>query len=314
MKKIGIFCGAENTFPNHLIAYINQKRSDIQAEIVKVGYVTIDDVFQYNVIFDRVSHQVSMYQSILKQCALQGIIVINNPYLKCLEDLYFQFALAKQLGFNVPKTVILPTKEHQEGTTSETYKNLVYPLNWEALFDHIGFPFFMKLNKSNSSTYSFKIYNPAEFFSAYDVTGNKQMILQQVIDFDSYYRVFAVGKKHLKIINFDPNKPLHLRYSKESLILDPKFQKKIMNIIEQLCTLLDLNVNAVDIAISNSDVYLLDFYNVAPIVEPNYFSNDDYNWLIYTIGDFLISIAENPPKDLPSPTPWAKVKSKLQKI
>lgn len=313
MKKIGIFCGSENNFPNHLITYINQKRNDIQAEIIKIGYVTIEDIFKYDVIFDRVSHQVSMYQSILKQCALQGITVINNPFLKCFEELYFQFALAKQLGFSVPKTVILPTKEHQEGTTSKTYKNLIYPLDWDSLFDYIGFPFYIKLNKSNSSTYSFKVYNPAEFFSAYDVTGSKQMILQQVIDFDSYYRVFAIGKKHLKMINFDPNKPLHLRYSKESLTLDPKFQKRIEKIVEDLCTLLDLNVNAIDIAISNSEVYLLDFYNVAPIIEPNYFSNDDYNWLIYTIGDYLISIVDNPPIELPSPMPWIRIKQSKKK-
>lgn len=308
MKKIGFFCGIENNFPNNLIAYINQKRNDIQAEIVKIGYITIEDILKYNVILDRVSQQVSMYQSILKQCVLQGIIVINNPFLKCFEELYFQFALAKQLGFNVPKTVILPTKKHQEGTTSETYKNLVYPLDWDSLFDYIGFPFFMKLNKSNSSTYSFKVYNPAEFFSAYDVTGSKQMILQQALDFDSYYRVFAVGKKHLRIINFDPNKPLHLRYSKESLALDPKLQKRIENIVKQLCTAIDININAIDIAISNSEVYLLDFYNDAPMIEPSYFSSDDYNWLIYTIGDYLISIVDNPPKELLSPMSWTRVK------
>lgn len=307
MKKIGVFCGMENNFPNQLIAYINQKRKDIQAEILKIGYVTIEDTFNYDVILDRVSYQVPMYQSILKQCAIQGITVVNNPFINCLEDLYFQFAIAKKLSFKVPKTVIIPTKEHQEGTTSETYKNLVYPLDWDGLFDYLGFPFYMKLNRSNSTTYSFKVYNPAEFFSAYDVTGNKQMILQESIDFIAYFRVFLVGKKHIKIINFDPNKPLHLRYSKESLTVDPKFQKKIEKMVEELSNLFDLNITAIDIGIFNSDVFLLDFYNVAPIIEPNYFSTDDYNWLIFTIGDFLISLAENQTKDQLSSSNWKKI-------
>lgn len=306
MKKIGFFIGNENNFSNQLISYINQKKSEVQAEIIKIGYVTIEDIFHYDVIFDRVSHQVPMYQAILKQFAIQGIYVINNPFLKCFEELYFQFAQAKKLGYKIPKTVIIPTKEHQEGTTSETYANLIYPINWDDLFDYLGFPFYIKLNKSNSSIYNFKVYNPAEFFSAYDVTGNKQMILQEAVDFSAYFRVFVVGKKHSKIINFDPNKPLHLRYSKESLTVEPKFQKKIEKMVVDICTIFDFDVNAIDIGEKNSDVYLLNIYNVAPIIEQNYFSNDDYNWLIYTIGDYLISIAEHSPKQQFIPTTLKK--------
>lgn len=303
MKKIGIFCGIENSFPFALINYINNARNDISADLVKIGFVIMEKEFDYDVIFDRVSHEVPMYQSVLKKIALQGTAVINNPYLKCAEDHFFQFSLANELKLKVPRTAIIPTKEHIEGTTAETYKNLDYPLNWTELFDYIGFPMLLKLNRSNAGTYSYKVYNPMEFFSAYDVTGTKQMIIQQVIDYTDYYRVFVVGKKHLKIINYDPNKPMHLRYSKEKLTIDPKHKKNIEKIATDICIALDLDVNAIDFGIFNSEVYLLDFYNTAPQIESVYFSEDDYNWLVFTIGDYLISLAEKG-KNWFNDTPW----------
>lgn len=311
MKKIGIFCGVENSFPFALINYINSTRTDISAELVKIGFVIIEKEFDFDVIFDRVSHEVPMYQSVLKKIALQGTAVINNPYLKCLEDQFFQFSLANKLKLKVPRTAIIPTKEHVEGTTAETYKNLDYPLNWNELFDYIGFPMLLKLNRSNTGAHSYKVYNPMEFFSAYDVTGTKQMIIQQVIDYTDYYRAFVVGKKHVKIINYDPNKPLHLRYSKDRLTIDPKHKKAIEKIAIDICTALDLDVNAIDFGIFNSEVYLLDFYNTAPQIESVYFSEDDYNWLVFTVGDYLISLAEKG-KNWYNDTPW-KSFLKIQK-
>ena len=44
----------------------------------------------------------------------------------------------------MPKTVILPHKSHPPGTTDRSMRNLVYPLDWEEVFEYIGFPAFLK--------------------------------------------------------------------------------------------------------------------------------------------------------------------------
>ncbi|MFN3781762.1 MAG: hypothetical protein ACK4SO_06270, partial [Candidatus Kapaibacteriota bacterium] len=66
MKKIGIFCGADALFPYSIIEYINSKTKNVQAELVKIGTFRIVDNLKYDLIFDRVSHSVPMYQAILK--------------------------------------------------------------------------------------------------------------------------------------------------------------------------------------------------------------------------------------------------------
>ncbi|MGB9912966.1 MAG: hypothetical protein ACPLRO_06315, partial [Candidatus Kapaibacteriota bacterium] len=66
MKKIGIFCGADISFPMSLIDYISSKSSEVLAEIVKIGVHRIDTRLQYDLILDRISRDVPMYQSILK--------------------------------------------------------------------------------------------------------------------------------------------------------------------------------------------------------------------------------------------------------
>ena len=44
----------------------------------------------------------------------------------------------------MPKTVILPSNQHPPDTTGESMSNLVFPLEWEEIFGHIGFPAFFK--------------------------------------------------------------------------------------------------------------------------------------------------------------------------
>jgi hypothetical protein len=44
----------------------------------------------------------------------------------------------------VPPTVILPHKQHPEGTTDRSMRNLEYPLDWDAVFAYVGEHGFLK--------------------------------------------------------------------------------------------------------------------------------------------------------------------------
>ncbi|MCX7879058.1 MAG: hypothetical protein N2517_00130 [Ignavibacteria bacterium] len=307
MKKIGILLGSESDFPFSLMDYINAMEKEIKAELIKIGFFKLNEALEYDIIFDRVSHEVPMYQSILKTVALSGVTVINNPYLKCLEDMFFQYSVAKKLGVKCPNVALIPTKLHSEGTTSETYKNLIYPLNWSQLFDHIGFPMFLRQNSVSAFGYSYKVYNPMEFFSAYDATGSHQMIAQQSLDCSSYYRVFVIGKKYIKIFTYDPDKPFNSRYSKEEVKLDTELRKNLEETSLLICNAFDLDFNSIDFGIlENNDVYVINFYNTAPRLERNSISDEDYKWLVINTSDFLISVAENP-KTPNYKTPWHNI-------
>lgn len=294
MKKIGIFCGADISFPFSLIDYVNSKSSDIVAELVKIGAHKIDDKVEYDLIFDRVSRDVPLYQSVLKTFALQKIIVVNNPFLKCLEDYFFQLTIAKELGFHIPETALIPTKSHPIGTTSDTFKNLVYPLNWAELFDYIGFPMFIRLNQIGLENFTYKVFNPMEFFSAYDISGEKQLVVQKFYDYTDFYRAFVIGKKHIKIFNYDMKKPLVSRYSRENSGINPSHKKEIEASSYKLCSLLQLDFTTIDFGFYENKMYVINFYNTAPKIDNIIFSDDDYKWFIFTTGDFLISSVKNP--------------------
>lgn len=294
MKKIGVFCGADISFPNSIIDYINSKSSNVVAELVKIGAYRIDENLEYDLIFDRVSHDVPMYQSILKSLAIRKKIVINNPFMRCLEDYFFQLSVANEIGLNIPETAIIPTKQHPVGTTSETFKNLIYPLNWAELFDYIGFPMYIRVNLLTSENLTYKVYNPMEFFSAYDNSGSKQLVVQKAYEYSNYYRAFVIGRKYVKIFNYDITKPPVSRYSKETSALTPSHKKEIETIAAKLCEKLQLDFNTIDFGVFDNKIYVLNFYNTAPKIDSVIFDLDEYQWFVFTTGDYLLSLIENP--------------------
>jgi hypothetical protein len=118
MKKIGVLFGMENTFPAALVERINAMDvAGITAEFVRIGDVRMAEGCGYDVIVDRISHDIPFYRAWLKNSALCGAKVINNPFWWSADDKFFNYALATKLGVAIPPTVLLPHKEHPTGTT-----------------------------------------------------------------------------------------------------------------------------------------------------------------------------------------------------
>ena len=183
-RKVGILFGMENTFPGALATRINDmKVPGVEAEFLKTGGVRMNQPSGYRVIIDRISQDIPFYRAYLKNAALGGTVVINNPFWWTADDKFFNYALAERIGVAVPRTVILPHKQHPPGTTDQSMRNLVYPLNWDEIFNTIGFPAFLKPYSGGGWKSVYKVHSPEEFFAAYDQTGDLCMTLQQAIDF-----------------------------------------------------------------------------------------------------------------------------------
>ena len=120
MKKVGILVGREVTFPESIINSINEKGGgEVVAEMVTIGGITLDEPKRYDVIIDRISHEVPYYRADLKRFALEGTYIINNPFWWSADDKFFNFALAAKLGVAIPKTVLLPQHSYIKDITSE---------------------------------------------------------------------------------------------------------------------------------------------------------------------------------------------------
>ena len=107
----------------------------------------------------------------MKQAALQGTYVINNPFWCSADDKFFNYALATKLGVASPRTLVLPNKDYVPGINhQESLRNLKYPLDWDAVVQYIGMPCILKDAHGGGWKHVYKCDTKQELFDAYDRT------------------------------------------------------------------------------------------------------------------------------------------------
>ena len=265
MKKIGILFGMEDTFPQAFIDRVNSKNiKGIVAEAVTIDKVVQNKPTEYAVIIDRISQDVPFYRAYLKNAALTGTHIINNPFWWSADDKFFNNCLADVLGVPLPNTVILPSAEHPTDTTSKSFRNLAFPLDWDGIFDYIGFPAYMKPYAGGGWKNVYRLENKEEFWEKHRETGQLVMLLQEEIVFQDYYRVYCLGGKAVRIMPYEPRNPHHLRYVVENPNTDKKLMATIKDYTLRLCKGLGYDFNTVEFAVRDGIPYAIDFGNPAP--------------------------------------------------
>lgn len=291
MNKIGIVYGNELSFPQELVGRINAKTEAFRAVSLTIDAIKNTEIIDYSVIFDRISYRVPFYNSFLKLALLNGTKVVNNPFWNCADNNFFQSALAAKIGFPTLKTVLLPSKELPDDTNADTFHNLKYPLNWDEVFSYVKFPAYLKPNYGHTSANAYKVYNRKEFFSAYELTGKTPMVIQESIDFDSYYRCFVIARNRIKIVKYEPGKPLHMRYDKNNENIDESVVKLLTPICNEVSNLLGFEFNSIDFGLLNGTAYAVDLVNPTPHADKEYLGENHFEWLIENTSDYLIELA-----------------------
>src|SRR5437660_4520575 len=100
MKKIGILFGQEHSFPPAFVERVNQKTGgkNIVAEFVKIDKVLQGEPCGYDVVIDRISQDVPFYRAWLKNAALTGTAVVNNPFWWSGDEKFFNNVLVSKVG------------------------------------------------------------------------------------------------------------------------------------------------------------------------------------------------------------------------
>jgi hypothetical protein len=302
MKKIGIIFGMENTFPPAVVERINSMEVEgVAAEFVKIGAVKMAEPSGYRVIIDRISQDIQFYRAYLKNAALSGTFVINNPFWWTADDKFFNYALATKLGVAIPPTVILPHNQHPVGTTDQSMRNLIFPLNWDEIFQYIGFPAFLKPFDGGGWKDVYKVHSPDEFFRAYSESGRLCMTLQRGVEFQEYFRCYVVGQEKVHIMQYNPRVPFHERYVKNPPPIEPKLLERVERDSRTLCRALGYDLNTVEFAVENGVPYAIDFMNPAPDADVNSVGKENFDWIVNAVAEFAVKKAlsdENPAKEL----------------
>lgn len=290
--KIGILRGQENTFPEALAQRINDKhrreQTGITADFVKIGAIRMTEPPEYRLIIDRISHEVEFYRAYLKNAVLAGTEVINNPFWWSADDKFFNCGLADRLGVAVPKTVVLPHNAHPPNTTSESMRNLIYPIDWSRVFSHVGFPAYLKPVSGGGWQHVSRIHNQDEFFHFYNQTGSLCMMLQEAIDYTDYYRCYCIGRKLVHVMAYDPRRPHHERYLRNAAPLPSAMAKRIIHDCITLCAALGYDINTLEFAVRQGIPYAIDFMNPAPDADYHSVGAENFEWVVEAVSDLAI--------------------------
>jgi glutathione synthase/RimK-type ligase-like ATP-grasp enzyme len=289
MKKIGILSGQENTFPRAFVERVNAKKiSGVVAEAVRIEKLIQGEPENYAVIIDRISQDVPFYRAYLKNAALSGTAVINNPFWWSADEKFFNNALATKLDVKVPRTVLLPSNQHPADTNENSFRNLAYPLDWKSIFEYVGFPAYFKPFAGGGWKNVYRLNSPEEFYRVYNETGQLVMMLQEEIVFTEYFRCYCLDGGSVRIMQYDPRQPHHLRYVKDAKPVAAKLLKKIEDDVAKLNRWLGYDFNTVEMAVRDGVPYAIDFCNPAPDADAHSVGQENFEWVVETAAAMAI--------------------------
>ncbi|MFT4605224.1 MAG: glutathione synthase/RimK-type ligase-like ATP-grasp enzyme [Rhodothermales bacterium] len=293
-RRIGILRGMETTFPDALIPYINETYGHlgIKADFVMLDSITTDSEREYDVVLDRISHEVPFYRSFLKWTAIKGTYVVNNPFWWSADDKFIDNIIAEEAKVAVPRSAILPHKVHPTNTQDASFRNLKYPINWDSLFEYVGWPAYLKPHDGGGWRGVTRCETPQDVFDAYDESGDDCMMLQEGIEFESYFRCYCVGQKEVRIMRYNPLAEPDQRYHDvPTEPIFPDLYKKIERDVLAICTVLGYDLNTVEFAVRGGVPYAIDFMNPAPDADYHAVGLENFEWIVKTMAEFLVKKA-----------------------
>jgi len=302
--KVGLFVGREWSFPPAFIDEVHRRDAGVVIEYVKLGGTVMDEPMPYAVIVDRISHEVPYYRSYLKHALLQGATVINNPFMWAADDKFFGASLARKLGVAHPKTIALPNKDYVPGIVhTESLRNLVYPLDWQAIVDYVGLPCVLKDAHGGGWKDVYVCKSMGELIENYDKSGLRTMIAQEFIEWDQFIRCLCLGQEEILPIRYDPGER---KYIVDAAYLTPELGQRVVADALKLVRALGYDMNSIEFAIRDGIPYAIDFMNPAPDMDVYSLTPHYFEWVVEHMADMVIRLAKNP-RPQREPLGWASV-------
>jgi hypothetical protein len=291
-KRIGLFVGREWSWPPAFIDAVNNRDQDVVAEYAKIDGVHFDAPVPYDVLIDRISHEVPTYRAYLKKAVLEGKTVVNNPFMWSADDKFFGATLIAKLGVTSPKTVLLPNKEYVPGIVPrESLRNLEYPLNWRGIVEYVGLPCILKDAHGGGWKEVHICRSLDELLHHYDQSGLLTMIVQEFIEWDQFVRCLCVGREEVLPIKYDPRAR---KYLVDHAHLSPELGARVVVDSLKIVRALGYDMNSIEFAVRGGVPYAIDFMNPAPDMDIYSLTPTYFEWVVEKMADMAIRMAKEP--------------------
>jgi hypothetical protein len=296
--------GREWSWPPAFINEVNKRNAGVVAGYATIGAERFDAAVPYEVLIDRISHEVPMYRSYLKKAVLEGKTVINNPFMWTADDKFFGATLISKLGVASPKTVLLPNKDYIPGIVpSESLRNLQYPLDWQGVADYVGLPCILKDAHGGGWKQVHVCQTLDELIQRYDESGLLTMIAQEMIAWDHFVRCLCVGQEEILAMKYDPRAR---RYIVDHAHLTPELGDRIVADARTIVGALGYDMNSIEFAVRDGVPYAIDFMNPAPDMDINSLTPMYFEWAVQKMADLAIDRALNPRPQV-TETKWSQL-------
>jgi hypothetical protein len=288
--KIGLLVGREWSWPPAFIEAVNRRSENVTAEYAKLGGTKMDEPIPYAVLIDRISHEVPYYRSYLKHAVLQGVTVINNPFMWTADDKFFGASLCAKLGLAHPRTLALPNKEYVPGIVpTESLRNLMFPLDWDYIIEYVGLPCVLKDAHGGGWRNVSICHSTEELIHHYNQSGLLTMVVQEFIRWEQFVRCMSLGQREVLCMKYDPKNRC---YVPEEDHLSPALEARIKRDSLTLMRALGYDMCSLEFAVRDGVPYAIDFMNPAPDMDINSLTRPFFDWTVKNMADMAISMAK----------------------
>ncbi len=268
MKKIGILHGKENTFPPALIDKINSRKvAGIVAERVMIDKLMQGDPTELR--GHRRPHLAGRARSTAPTSRTPRSTAPRSSTTRSggrADDKFFNNCLATKVGVAVPKTVLLPSKEHPPDTGARIVPQpgraarLGRDLRLRRLSRLLQAVRRRRLEERLQGARSggFLPSYDADRSARDDAAGGDRVR-------SSTSAATSSDRRDVRIMPYDPQQPFQLRYVRGG---PPTIRRLIDRAVDatrcKLCRALGYDFNTVEFAVRDGVPYAIDFCNPAP--------------------------------------------------
>jgi hypothetical protein len=223
---------------------------------------------RHDLVIDRLAYWYYHPREWLKKVALtDDVYLLNSPFTFQSMEKHAAYCAMMRLGLHVPDTVLVPYKNPPDHAkyayTAERYNQ---PFDLDAIAEHIGYPLFMKPYDGGAWVGVSQIRNSAELHRAYDESGQRLMHLQKAVaGYDVFARSLSIGAETM-VMNFDPDQPMHARYSVSHDFLDAATGNETVTIGRLVNAFFRWEFNSCETLIKDGVVHPIDYANACPDV------------------------------------------------
>jgi hypothetical protein len=274
---IGLLLGTEDDWPRAFEAIVRRLgpvtdgadvTHDFDVERVTIEPFDLRYRPRHDLVIDRLAYWYYHPREWLKKVALMDdVYLLNSPFTFQSMEKHAAYCAMMRLGLKVPETVLVPYKNPPDhikyAYTAARYNQ---PFDLDQIADQLGYPLFMKPYDGGAWVGVTRIRNAAELHRAYDESGQRLMHLQQSVEgYDVFARSLSIGAETM-VMRFDPDQPMHARYSVAHDFLDPELGDEAVTIGRLVNAFFRWEFNSCETLIRGREVYPIDYANACPDV------------------------------------------------